>query len=325
MAGKRRKLFTLARHSKAAAILRRSSSAVGLPVPFSYPKLSLLGLPAELRNLLYEYVFHPPDTEDYLRALQTDPHFGNGLTFLRTCRLVYHEARYYAYASLTPLLSPFSKTYVLELDNLQTSGKGKIKPPLDLVKRITIQHFLFFAVYPWWQMAGIEPEELVIQLCICSKLHDLHSRPKKCDEVCDTIESAAIGVRSLRRIVVYYCGPEWPRWICMGSDVHFPSIVAGCRSKNGVKLEVIRDEAMHGESEEDERMSETLQQNGVGVGARHFRLTGDYFNKHSDREVYVDFINSIDICGRECIRDRNPGPSHDPDRPAALIKLEKSK
>src|SRR5262249_10234069 len=157
---------------------------------------------------------------------------------------------------------------------LQTSRKGKIKPPLDLVKRITVQQFLFFAVYPWWHMAGIEPEELVIQLCICSKLENLYTTPQKCIELCDTIERAAIDVKSLRRIVVYYCGVEWPLWICMERDIHFPSIVAGCESKNGMKLEEIRDEEW--ESEEDERTSEaTLQQNGVDVTARHFQLTGD--------------------------------------------------
>jgi len=325
MAGKRQKLFTFARHSK-AVILRRSSNVIDAPVPFSYPKLSLLGLPAELRNLLYEYVFHPSDTEDYLHALQTDPHFGNGLTFLRTCRLVYHEARYYAYASLTPLLRPFSKPYGFELDNLQASRKGKIKPPLDLVKRITVQQFLFLALYPWWLMTGIEPEELVIQLCICRKLKDLYTSPQKCDELCNTIESAVISVNSLKRIVVYYCGLEWPIWICKKRDIHFPNIVARCRSRTGMKLEMIRDEEMHGEIENGERLNEvSLQQNDVDGAARHFRLTGDNFNKNSGREVYVDFIKSIEIGGKNCVSDRNRAISHDPDHPTALIALEKSR
>lgn len=209
---------------------------------------------------------------------------------------------------------------------MQASRKGKIKPPLDLVKRITVQQFLFFALYPWWHMAGVEPEELVIQLCICSKLENLYTRPQKCDELCDTIERAAIGVKSLRRIVVYYCGLEWPLWICMERDIHFPSIVARCSSKKGMKLEAIRNEEMHGEIEEDERKSEVpLQQNSVDVNVRHFRLTGDDFNKNSGRDVYVDFISSLEICGKECIRDRNMVSSYDHDRPAALLKLEKSR
>lgn len=318
MACKRHKLATSARHIK-AVILRRSSSTIGDPVPFSYPKFSLLGLPAELRNLLYEYVFHPRDTEDYLRALQTDPHFGNGLTFLRTCRLVYHEARHYAYASLTTLMSPFSGIYAFEVDKLRASRKGKIKPPLDLIKRITVQQHLFFAVYPWWRMDGLEPEELVIQVCLCLKLKNLYMNPQKCNEVCDTIERAAIDVKSLRRIVVYYCGLEWPLWVCMEGDIHFPSIVAGCESSNGTKLKAIRDDEMHGDNEGEERSR------NVDVTARHFRLTGDYFSQNSGREVQVDFINSMEICGKECIRDKNKAPSSDPDRPTALAKLENSR
>jgi hypothetical protein len=93
-----------------------------------------------------------------------------------------------------------------------------------------------------------------------------------------------------------------------------------------MKLEVIRDEEISCESEEDERTSEAaLRQNGVDVNARHFRLTGDDFNKHSDRDVRVDFINSMEICGKECIRDKNGTNSHDTGPPTALSKLEKSR
>lgn len=331
MAGKRKKIVSIARSSRAAvtAPFRRANTAIGDPRLFEYPENSLLGLPGELRNILYEHIFHPEDTEDYLRELQTNPHAvsspacngGNGLSFLRTCRLVYHECHSLAYGRLVANLSPFASPYAFEVQKAIDTKSLKIRPPLELIKRITVQQFLFFGLYSWWMLrkSGIEPEELVIQICLCNKVEQLYSQPRKCKDVCDTIEQAAKEVRSLKRILIYYCGLEWPLWLCRERDVHFPSIVADCESQQGTKLEAIMDEEEAQDSGEDDDLPVTLsslsitssQSQGppdhdeVEPRPGRFRIVGDWYKAHTPgREVIVDFIDSMELCGKECVRDR---------------------
>lgn len=331
MAGKRKKIASIARSSKSAvtAPFRRANTAIGIPKPHDDPENSLLGLPGELRNLLYEYIFHPEDTEDYLHDLQTNPHAvssascqgGNGLSFLRTCRLVYHECRNLAYSRLVANLSPFGSPYAFDLQKAIDARGLKIRPPAELIKRITVQQFLFFGLYPWWMLkkSGIEPEELIIQICLCNKVEQLYSQPRKCKDVCDTIEQAAKDVRSLKRILVYYCGLEWPLWLCSERDVHFPSIVADCVSQQGTKLEAIVEDEDVQDSGEDDDLPVTLsslsitssQSQGppdideVEPRPGRFRIVGNWYKAHTcGRDVIVDFIDSMELCGKECVRDR---------------------
>jgi hypothetical protein len=189
------------------------------------------------------------------------------------------------------------------------------------MKRITVQQFLFFGLYPWWMLhkSGIEPEELIIQICLCNKVEQLYSQPRKCKDVCDTIEQAAKDVRSLKRILVYYCGLEWPLWLCSERDVHFPSIVADCVSQQGTKLEAIVEDEDAQDSGEDDDFAVTLsslsitssQSQGppdideVAPRPGSFRIVGDWYEAHTrGRDVIVDFIDSMELCGKECVRDR---------------------
>jgi hypothetical protein len=359
MVGKRKKIVRIARSGKAVVTspFRRANSAIGEPIPYDYPEHSLLGLPGELRNILYEYIFHPEDTEEYLRELQTNPHAvkhehhssqgasagagaescngGNGLTFLRTCRLVYHECRALGYTRLVANLSPFSlpNPYAFDVQKAISAQSLKIRPPVELIKRLTVQQFLFFGLYPWWMLrkSGIEPQELIIQICLCNKVEQLYSQPRKCKEVCDTIEQAAKDVRSLKRILVYYCGLEWPLWLCRERDVHFPSIVADCESQNGTKLEPVievEEPREEGEEEEDDHLSPVpsrsisssqvtppdaatpLEHEDIEPRPGRFRLVGDYYKAFvPDRDVIVDFVDSMELCGKECVRDRPPPPT----------------
>lgn len=343
MAGKRKKIARIARTGTAAVIspFRRANSAIGDPKPHEYPEHSLLGLPGELRNILYEYIFHPEDSEEYLRELQTNPHAvsseacngGNGISFLRTCRLVYHECRSLAYNRLVANLSPFSQQnpYTFDVKKAIDAKSLKIRPPVELVKRITVQQFLFFALYPWWMLrkSGIEPDELIIQICLCNKVEQLYSQPRKCKDVCDTIEQAAKDIHSLKRILVYYCGLEWPLWLCRERDVHFPSIVADCASQNGTKLQPIGDDDEQTQEETEDDDSPTITSSlsisssqiapdvivpphfeDVEPKPGRFHLVGDWYKAHvPDRDVIIDFIDSMELSGKECVRDRPTSPS----------------
>jgi len=342
MVGKRKKFASFARSGRAAVIspFRRANNAIGDPKPSDYPEHSLLGLPGELRNILYEYIFHPEDTEDYLNELQTNPyvissrssHGGNGITFLRTCRLIYHECRTLAYSRLVANLSPFSQQnpYAFDVQKAIEARGLKIRPPVELIRRITVQQFLFFGIYPWWRLekSGIEPEELIIQICLCNKVEQLYSQPRKCREVCDTIEQAAKDIKSLKRIVVYYCGLEWPLWLCQERDVHFPSIVASCESQQGTKIETIPEDEEESEEDDDED-DLPVRINSISIASSHssnlehdeesqpsrYRIVGDWYKSHCpNKNVIVDFIDSMTLCGKECVRDRTQpfNPSNAP-------------
>ena len=302
---------------KTRKVFRRPAVEIGLPADAPASPNSFLGLPGEIRNLIYEHIFNPPDLDDYLRALQLDPRFGNGMAILRTCRRIYHETRDFAYGSLTATLSPFDSMLTFDLAKLeQTRKKRQVKPPLELVKRITVQQHLFYGLYPWWKLppSCLQPEELVVQVCICTKLKELWTNPSHTGHLCDTLERAAVDVKSIRRIVVYYCGCEWPNWLSLQPEIRFPNIVASSQSTRGGRLEAVVDESAKDETAEDEPDSAAagaeLEESETSLSSiadeRHYVLTGEHFSMFAGRQVNVDFCDSMTICGKRCVRDRAP-------------------
>ncbi|KAF2232619.1 hypothetical protein EV356DRAFT_247255 [Viridothelium virens] len=110
--------------------------------------MSLLDLPAELRNLIYEFVFTPPYTTTLLSNPPLPPPASSILRPLLTCRLIHSEASHLAYASIpflthsaAPLeLSSSTSTTIppanSSLSSSNPSSPSPLRLPLSLLASI---------------------------------------------------------------------------------------------------------------------------------------------------------------------------------------------
>lgn len=134
------------------------------PSSTQHPRASLLGIPQELRNIVYEHCV--PDTDVKLSLSKPFlPEFGAGLRL--TCRQLYHETQGLSWSRGTLLVHSFAGK-----EELSTTGLGR--PTASLITRVGFQSSLpnLFIVDSKAKNSDLakrfSPKDLIIQLCTCS-------------------------------------------------------------------------------------------------------------------------------------------------------------
>ncbi|KAF2673722.1 hypothetical protein BT63DRAFT_451781 [Microthyrium microscopicum] len=206
-------------------------------IPYSeieYPSASPLGCPAEIRLLIYSHLFttpiHRPSAAAHsinahhtlirLHAIQSDKGLTPESALLLVSRQIFHETR--------PLLH---RTALLVPSNIPTLPLQHTRlasiPPThlqrlgvrDLVLRDYITALPSIAQLETWLSAGVlsplelDIEDVYLQLCTCNGSN--HPTPGTRDfvetrvaPVVAAVAALGYGLKSVKRVVVYYCGTK---------------------------------------------------------------------------------------------------------------------
>jgi hypothetical protein len=280
-----------------------------------------LNLPGEIRNTIYEYAF-ARSTEEILQSLQYGPRTNDASGLLLTCRQTYHESCNLARAAvITVFPSPGVKDQsgfshsVLPKPWRQTvhrSGKlhGEVRLDRTTIKRIALQTTLF--KHPRNSLEDLlhgapltgdlwAPEEFYLQVCLCNAIHWLHDHPDFIMPFCIAIERLAMAYRTLSRIVIYYCGTEWPIWVQNSGEINFPEIVHNRHLIRGYS----------GANWNLRAVDKPLEENCK----KRCELSWNYFQAHPGEqqaesppilhhEIIIDYYDSFSVCGENCVLKR---------------------
>jgi hypothetical protein len=301
---------------------RKGSVTSAAPAERNENSLSpFLNLPGEVRNTIYEYAF-TCSTEEILQSLQYGPPTNDASGLLLTCRQTYHESCNLARgAAITVFPSPGVKDQsgfshsVLPRPWRQTGHKsgrfpGEFRPNRTAIKRIALQTTLFR--HPRNSLEDLlhgapltgglwAPEEFYLQVCLCNAIHWLHDHPDFIMPFCIAIERLAMAYRTLRRIVIYYCGREWPAWVQNSGEINFPDIVHNRHLIRGYS----------GANWNLRAVEKPLE----GTCKKRCELSWNYFQAHPGQqqmesppilhhEITIDYYDSFSVSGESCVTKR---------------------
>lgn len=224
-----------------------------------------------------------------------------------------------AWAGFTPLISPYEHQYKFSIPDkpsrVSTLGKSKnANLPQHSISRVTVQQYLFWAVYPWWlleKQGNLRPKEVLFQYCLCTKLDELDKDPGKVRSVLDSFDSAARGVKSLERIIVYSCGNLTSVYSRQFSECFKGAESLALQVQDRYILRPIAEESTSRSLSEVDNMDSDDEPQEVPVPDEdELWKTSRTFHLIRRREVegaqpvIVEFITSLDVCGFGCTRDR---------------------
>jgi hypothetical protein len=201
---------------------------IGYPDPnVRHPQTSLLGCPAEIRNLIYSYLFESPrgrHTRQYLKTIQADRCLTLGMKTVLICRQVYHETRGFLRRTilLTPQYVQPTKyvTMPLAKTRLASVPAGTLKDILrvhDIVVRdywYNVQTYgaLTSNSHPSGEpkaavLAQLSIDTVWLQICACStSLYLYHDWHYNVNILCQLLVHAVRPFHAVRRVVLYFCG-----------------------------------------------------------------------------------------------------------------------
>jgi hypothetical protein len=258
------------------------------------PQASLLGLPRELRDIIYDYCL-PASTVKHALKSQSLPLFGASLR--RTCRQLYHETRSLSWTRGALLIRDIS-----EGDVPYTSIKTK---PTTQISRVVLQARLpdrfigesMMSVRIGQRVGSLlathlTPRDFIIQACTCS-LKDAMLGPylRTMISVRYAVMALVNEWRSIQKVTFFYCDDSAPApspLIHVPSlDWQFPSTWRGsfgpdARYYGPWNVEK-KDESLDGEE-------------GVWCLKHYDGRTG-----HVTRTTDVDFFNVAEVYGVRCV------------------------
>jgi hypothetical protein len=194
------------------------------------PQASLLGLPRELRDIIYEYCL-PTSTIKHSLQSPCLPLFGAGLR--RTCRQLYHETRDLSWTRGALLLRNPSRG-----DIIYTSIRSK---PTYQISRVVLQAKLpdpsiaqsMMAVRILekagsWLAASLTPGDIIIQICTCKlKNMKLGIYLRTMVDLQYAVTELVRAWPSIERVAFFYCHDSDPAsntdGFPSGPDWRFPS------------------------------------------------------------------------------------------------------
>jgi hypothetical protein len=256
-----------------------------------YPQASLLGLPPELRDLIYDYCL-PPSTAKHAILSPTLPLFGASLR--RTCRQLYHETRRLSWARGALLIRDAT-------DGDVTCTSINTKPAAQ-ISRVLLQAKLpdrslgesMMSVHINQRSKSIlathlRPREFIVQLCTCS-LKDKHLGPYLMTMI--SVRYAVMALvnewTSIEKVTFFYCDDSapTPNILTPGLDWRFPSTWRASFGQDaryyGPWDVAKKDESLEGEE-------------GVWVLKHYHGRNGEV-----TRSADVDFFNVADVYGVKC-------------------------
>jgi hypothetical protein len=256
------------------------------------PRASLLGLPRELRDMIYDYCL-PETTVKYALISPSLPLLGAGLR--RTCRQLYHETRDLAWARGAVLIRDFSD------DVTYTSIKTK---PTAQISRVVLQAKLPDRTIGESMMSvrisqrvesllatHLTPREFIVQACTCSL------KNTKVAQYLRTMISLRYAVMALvnewtsvERVTFFYCDDCAPApipFVPVASDVDwtFPRTWRGAFGQ---------DARYYGPWNVEKKGDSLDGEEGVWC-LKHYNVrTG------VTRTADVDFFNVAEVYGAQC-------------------------
>jgi hypothetical protein len=276
-----------------------------------------LNLPGEVRNAIYEYAF-TRSTEEILQSLQFGPPTNDSSGLILTCRQTNYECYNLARrAAITVFPAPSLKDQsgfshsVLPKQFFKTGRLcAEVRPNHNTIKRLALQTTLFRQPPNYLDdlLHGAPltgemwaPEEFYLQVCICNAIHWLHDHPDFIMPFCIAIERLAMAYHTLKRIVIYYCGRDWPSWVQNSGEINFPEIVYNrhlIRGYSGANWNL--------------RAVETPLE---GDCKKRCELSYNYFQAHPGeqkmdpppvlhRQIIIDYYDSLSVSEEGCVGTR---------------------
>jgi hypothetical protein len=255
-----------------------------------YPRASLLGLPRDIRNIIYDYCL-PVSTVK--RSLQSPclPLFGAGLR--RTCRQTYHETRDLSWTRGTLLLRNSSEGDI-EYNSIRTK-------PVSQISRVLLQAKLPDSSVGSSMMsarisqrvesvlaAHLTPVDIVIQACTCAlKSKNLGLYLSMMISLRDDVMALVNAWPGIEMVTFFYCDDSAPAEAPFSPalDSQFPGTWRGAFGQDaryfGPWNAEKKDESLDGEE-------------GVWC-LKHFDWRG-----HVTRTIGVDFFNVERVYGTKC-------------------------
>jgi hypothetical protein len=276
-----------------------------------------LNLPGEIRNTIYEHAF-TRSTEEILQLLQFGPPTNDASGLLLTCRQTNYECCNLARsAAITVFPTPGVKdqsgfSHSVLPRQFSKGGRlcAEIRPTKHTIKRLALQTTLFR--HPRNSIDDLlhgapltgdtwAPEEFYLQVCICNAIHWLHDHPDFIMPFCIAIERLAMAYHTLKRIVIYYCGRDWPSWVQNSGEINFPEIV--------YKRHLIR--GYSGANWNLKAVGMPLE----GNCKKRCELSSNYFQAHPGeqrmdpppvlhQEIIIDYYDSFSVSGEGCVGTR---------------------
>jgi hypothetical protein len=273
----------------------------------------LLALPGEVRNLIYQFAFNR-STEEILQYLQFGPPTNDVSGLLLTCRQTRRETLQLAHDTAVAVfpLPPTKDQSGFSYSVLPRPWKSACKatpehlPDKATIKRLALQTTLF--KHPRNNLEDLlhgapltgtayVPEVFFLQICLCNAIHWLHDHPDFIMPFCIAIERLAMAYRTLRRIVIYYCGREWPSWVHKSGEIDFPNIVHSWHLIRGYS----------GANWNLRAIEKPLE----GNCRKRCELSWNYFQAHPGQavdpnpvlhhEITIDYYESFSVSGASCV------------------------
>ncbi|KAF2429180.1 hypothetical protein EJ08DRAFT_650606 [Tothia fuscella] len=272
----------------------------------------LLNLPGEVRNLIYSYAFQRY-TEEILQFLQFGPPTNDASGLLLTCRQTRMECQQLAHdaavtvfpASVTRDQSGFSHSVLPRPWRQTWKNAPECRLDKTAVKSLALQTTLFRHpnsledLLHGCPLTGTTytPEVFFLQVCLCNAIHWLHDHPDFVMPFCIAIERLAMAHRTLKRIVIYYCGKEWPSWVHKSGEIDFPNIVYGRHLIRGYS----------GANWNLRAIDKPLE----GNCRKRCELSWNYFQAHPGEsadpnpvlhhDITIDYYDSFSVSGVGCV------------------------
>jgi hypothetical protein len=301
-----------------------SPLAISTPT-IDYPRASLLGLPAELRILIYEALFPRQTTADRLQAIQADRLNSRNAHVLQVCRQLYHECAPLAYRTLLIVPerygSPAETACAFPLTKARLLGPSWTGGLHDLYLRdVVVRDFLDAVVQnpeagpaAFRRTLNVEVETVYLTLCLCRMSLD-GLRPAQgwwlpemeretnihwANVFCSAVKRCAYGVMGVNTVVVYFCGLQ--NTARFGPSNAVPKEIAAIVKRKLRYVEKGSDShLMPWYSVLEEIPLENCEGRAAGEMTR-YRLTFTKTENTPERSVSVEFYDSFTECGKGCI------------------------
>lgn len=186
------------------------------PSMTKHPSASLLGIPQDIRNNIYEHCV--PDADVKLSLSKPFlPELGANLRL--TCRQLYHEIQGLSWTRGTLLVHSFARKEVLSTSHL-------CRPAASLIKRVGIQSSLLdlFIVHSKFENSdlakSLKPKDLILQLCTCSiKDLDCFKYLRLMSTLRDNVTYLLRTWPNLNTVTFFYCDDSDP-----ATTANFPNL-----------------------------------------------------------------------------------------------------
>jgi len=170
----------------------------------------------------------------------------------------------------------------------------------------------------------MNPDEIILQVCLCDALNWLLSNPARLMAFCIALERLAMSFPTLKCIVVHWCGVCWPTWTDEWGPILFHSIVHKQHKKrtySGSNWDVLASPELHLE-EPIKRYTMSWNSTQVHPGQAVESVPW------KRRMVNVDFYDTTLTQSATCVRTRiRPGSKRQSklQRQSVVVRNEKDK